>query len=220
MKNVLKKVASKLPIFLQQQLKRYYFAYQIKNNMFMTNEKEYYCLERWVSKGDWVIDIGANIGHYTIKLSNIVGKQGRVIAFEPIPETFELLSANVSFSKNKNVTLLNMCASDSTQILGMNIPRFNTGLNNYYEAHVTKEDSDIQVLCFPIDMLNLKNEIKLIKIDAEGHDLEVLIGAKKILKTYHPILIIEDNSSDIANYLKPFDYKLEKKGDSTNCVYL
>lgn len=74
MRDFLKKIASKLPGRVQQEIKRIYFANQIGKNRFLTDEVEYDHLHEWVSDGDWVIDVGANIGHYTKKLSDLVGK--------------------------------------------------------------------------------------------------------------------------------------------------
>ncbi|MDX2502910.1 MAG: hypothetical protein QNL62_00330, partial [Gammaproteobacteria bacterium] len=87
MRDIVKRLASKLPKRIQQELKRRYFSYQIRNNKFETNEQEFACLDQWVGESDWVIDVGANIGHYTKRLSELVGGKGRVLAFEPIPDT-------------------------------------------------------------------------------------------------------------------------------------
>jgi len=205
---------------MQQGLKRRYFSYQINKNVFETDELEYACLDRWVGVGDWVIDVGANIGHYTKRLSELVGTAGRVIAFEPIPDTFELLAANSALFKNNNVTLLNACASESTQMLGMQIPQFNTGLSNYYMAHLTESsEADLQVLCLAIDSLFSEQQIKLVKIDAEGHDLSVLKGMNKVLRSCRPVLIIEDDSSEIEHYLKGFGYQSERLDNSHNKIF-
>ncbi len=220
MRNFVKVVASKLPKRMQQELKRWYFSYQIKKNKFLTNELEYSCLGQWVGEDDWVIDVGANIGHYTKRLSELAGNGGRVIAFEPTPDTFELLAANSALFKNNNVTLINACASDSTQMLGMKIPQFNTGLSNYYMAHLTESSAaDLQVLCLAIDSLALAQPIKLVKIDAEGHDLSVLKGMSRMLNECHPILIVEDDSSELETYLKDFGYKSNRLENSHNKIF-
>ena len=108
--------------------------------------------------GDTVLDIGANIGHYTARLSNLVGANGRVIAFEPIPETFELLACNVARLAIQNVTLINAAACDSTTEVGMAVPGFESGLSNYYMAHISQEATDLRVLGIDIGSLNLPTE--------------------------------------------------------------
>src|SRR5688572_25618258 len=127
MKLFLKRIAARLPDRWQQELKRRYFRSEIRRGRFRTNEREYGLLSALVSPEDWVLDVGANIGHYTVRFSELVGKLGRVISFEPVPETFELLAANIALI-TPNVTLINAAASDSTRVIGMEIPRFDSGL--------------------------------------------------------------------------------------------
>lgn len=219
MNNLFKAISSKLPKSLQQELKRLLFSRQIRKGTFKTDEKEYLILDRWVKKGDWVLDIGANVGHYTVKLSELVGESGRVIAFEPIPDTFELLAANIARLSSRNVTLLNVGASSSTSLHGMALPKFDTGLDNYYMARITTNNPTIEILCLSIDSLNLSECIRLVKIDAEGHDLQVLKGMRSLLEKDHPVLIIEEGSSDISEYLSRFGYSFEIIDGSHNRVF-
>lgn len=215
----LKKVASKLPKKYQQELKRLYFKKQIKGNVFVSDEKEFDCLDKWVGEGDWVLDIGANVGHYTRKLSDLIGATGRVMAFEPIPDTFELLAANVVGLTFNNVSLFNVAVSDSSSIQGMRLPKFDTGLDNYFMAKITNDSPSLNILCLSLDSLKLPNRIALAKIDAEGHDLIVLKGMESILKKDHPILIIEDDSSEIDSYLSELDYSSERINGSHNKIF-
>lgn len=220
MKEFLKKIASNLPVRFQQELKRHLFSRQIRKNRFLTDEKEYSQIGRWLAEGDWVIDVGANIGHYTKKFSEVVGESGRVIAFEPVPITFELLASNVALFEHNNVTLLNMAASESTDVLGMSIPTFQTGLKNYYRGHLTRDNADISVMTFPIDAMSLPPKVRLVKIDAEGHDLSVLKGMKGMLEDSHPVIIIEDDSAEIGEFLSGLGYTAERIEDSHNTVFV
>src|SRR5689334_11447094 len=111
MSDFLKRTAARLPNRWQQQLKRILFASQIRGGRFYTSEAEYALLSRLVSPGDWVLDIGANVGHYTVRFSELVHREGRVFAFEPVPETFELLAANTALAALNNITLINAAAS-------------------------------------------------------------------------------------------------------------
>jgi len=172
-----------------------------------------------ITAGDWVVDVGANVGHYTKRFSDLVGPEGRVIAVEPVPETFELLSANVLLFQHSNVTLLNVAASDQPGVAGMQIPRFETGLNNYYQANLSKGTADIYVLTVRLDALACPHPIKLIKIDAEGHDPAVLRGAEALLARDHPILIVETGSSDVAEHLRRFGYTSERLPHSPNTLF-
>jgi len=69
-------------------------------------------LKKNVKKGDTVVDIGAHIGYFTIILSDLVGNDGKVIAFEPNPITFSILKKNIETNSLSNVILENLAISD------------------------------------------------------------------------------------------------------------
>ncbi|MDH3691509.1 MAG: FkbM family methyltransferase [Gammaproteobacteria bacterium] len=219
MRTFLKKIASYLPKSIQHSLKRRYFSYQIRNNTFRTDEPEFAYVDKVLKECDWVIDIGANIGHYTLRFAELVGPQGRVIAFEPVPETFDLLSSNVWQKKYRNVTLINAAASDVTRLAGMDIPSFDTGLENYYMAHLTQNANGLQVLCLQVDGLSLLHPVSLVKIDAEGHDFVVLNGMKALLERDRPVVIIEEDSENIKNFMSRLGYQFSRLPASHNALY-
>jgi FkbM family methyltransferase len=215
----LRRLASHLPLRLQQELKRLYFARQLRNGTLQLDEKEFQRLEEWVETGDWVLDLGANVGHYTAKLSRLVGPTGRVLAFEPVRETFELLSANVARLPSQNVTLFNVAASDSARIAGMTMPRFDDGLDNYYSAQLTNGIGISSVLCLPIDTLRLAAKIKLAKVDVEGHEFRALKGMEHIIACDRPILIVEGRSKEVEAFLAQYGYEAETDERSPNRVF-
>lgn len=219
MKSTLKRIAARLPGAWQQELKRMYFARQMHRGTFTTNEREYGMLPEFVADGDWVLDIGANIGHYTARLSELVGPRGRVLAFEPVPETFALLAANVARLAHRNVTLLNVAASDTSRVQGMEIPTFATGLDNLYMAKLTGRDGALGVLCVAVDQLALDHPIRLAKIDAEGHEVSVLKGMRGILERDRPVLIVEDNSPEIMTFLDGLGFESERLARSSNRIF-
>lgn len=220
MRQLLKRLAARLPGPLQLALKRRYYANQIRMRSFRTSEPEYEMLPQMVSSGDWVLDIGANVGHYTLRLSELVGQQGRVISLEPVPETFELLVANAALSKCKNITLINAAGSESTGVSGMVIPKDEDGgLDNLYLAHLSETAPGLQVLCIAVDSLDLSHPVRLVKVDTEGHELSVLRGMKGLLERDHPTLIVEDNDPEVGVYLAGFRYASEKLANSSNTIF-
>jgi FkbM family methyltransferase len=152
----------------------------------------------------------------------LVGPNGRVIAIEPVPESFALLAANVQLFKFNNVTLMNVAASDKSALVGMDIPYFKTGLRNLYEARLTTDSSHLQglwVVTLLLDSLALPNKVALVKIDTEGHELQVLRGMAQLLHRDHPTLIVETNSSEVSEFLNSFGYVSEKLAKSPNTVF-
>lgn len=217
--NFIRKLTSYFTPYCQQELKRFRYHYQIKRDTFRSEEPEFDILEQFISEGDWVIDVGANIGHYTKRFSDLVGAEGRVIAIEPVPFTFALLASNVSLFNWGNVTLLNVAASKRTTVLGMAIPDFERRLKNYYQASIVDSESHLQVMAINFDSLKISHRVSLIKIDAEGHDPIVLQGMLDLLKRDHPTLIIETTSPQVFQILAELGYKREKLAGSPNTIF-
>ncbi len=217
---MLKQIAARLPNQWQTGLKRIHFRRQIRKGVFQTDEPEYKMLHNFISPGDWVIDIGANVGHYTKRFSELVGAQGRVIAFEPVPTTFSLLSANVELFAHSNVSLINAAVSDKLDVAGMSIPKFSTGLTNYYEARLSSSsDNVLTVLTLSLDSLGINQGVALVKIDVEGHESFVLAGMQKLIEKHHPVLIIETDSKEVITRLTSMDYVSEKLPGSPNVLF-
>ena len=215
--HVLKRVAARLPESIQHELRRLFFRRQIHAGRFVTDEQEYKELDRFISPGDWVLDIGANVGHYALRMSALVGGHGRVIAFEPVPETFAILAANASLFPHANVSLLNVAISDGTGTAGMQIPRFSEGLVNYYQARLTSESAALCVMALAIDALMLP-KVRLVKIDVEGHEFPALSGMRQLLERDHPVLIVETNTQKTIDFVRGFRYEIQRLPGSSNVL--
>lgn len=177
-------------------------------------------LADFVREGDWAVDVGANVGQYTKRLSDLVGRSGRVFAFEPVPATFALLAANAERFAHANVSLFNAAVSARLDVMGMAIPRFSTGLVNYYEAHLTQTpDSGVQVLTLPLDSLNIEHPVALVKIDAEGHEAHVLAGMWALIDRFKPVLIVETGPTALIDDLKRHGYRADRAPGSSNVVF-
>lgn len=227
----LKRLAAALPGRWQSELKKRRFARQIRNGTFATDEPEYAILPDVLQPGDWVLDVGANVGHYTKRFSDLVGPHGRVVAFEPVPETFAILAANSREFEHENVTLINAAASDSLNTVAMSIPRFDTGLDNFYMAHIESgphiesghaeagDPSGLSVLSLPVDALGMGDEVALVKIDAEGHEASVLEGMQGILERAKPVLIVETESEGVIAQLTAKGYDADRLDGSPNVLF-
>lgn len=217
----LRRVVSSLPMDWQSELKRIHFRRRINRGTFVSDEPEFSILSRIVSRGDLVVDIGANVGFYTKRLAELVGNEGRVIAFEPVPETFVLLVNNLESCGINNVTLINTAVSDITGVVGMAVPKYSdTGQRNYYQAHIASSiESELQVLTVSLDAMRIPKTVGLIKIDAEGHEILVLKGMQETLRRDHPLLIVEMNHREVWELLESLDYVGIRLPGSPNTVF-
>lgn len=219
-----KRLAALLPEHVQTRLKLRRYGRQIKLGTFDGGEPEFDQLEKWVKKGDWVLDIGANIGHYSYKLSRLVGEDGRVIAFEPVPQTFHLLTNNVAAFQHRNVTVMNCAASDAVTFVRMAIPTLHSGLENLYMAKISQgsavQGSEVVgALAIPVDALNIPGRVSLIKIDVEGHEMSAITGMEALIKRDGPVLIVEGREAAIEEKLRLAGYEASDFPGSPNRVF-
>jgi len=131
------------------------------------------------------LDIGANIGNHTAYFARYFS---RVIAFEPNPMVFAVLSANV-VAIGGGVEIINVGLSDKTGNVYFQTNESNLGASRISDKP-TPHKVDVSTLDVFIDSLSLAH-CKFIKIDVEGHEYNVISGAKKLLQSCHPIIAME-----------------------------
>ena len=163
------------------------------------NEKDLAILKHIVKPGDRVIDIGANVGWYTKALSNLVGEKGCVYSIEPVPQTFELLSFCIKKLRLTNVLLFNNAISEKDGSLIMEVPKYEGSGYNFYRSRIVNPVRLNQSLKhYEVDSKSLdslfsecSNRMSFIKCDVEGHELQVIKGAKKIISKFRPAWLME-----------------------------
>ncbi|MEM9950748.1 MAG: FkbM family methyltransferase [Chloroflexota bacterium] len=155
-----------------------------------------------ITKGDTVMDIGANIGVHTLYLSQLVGHEGKVISLEPFPPVLEKLNANLSRNNIENVTVESVAASDTPS----ERPMVNVYSNNEGTASLWHEEANgirHVVSVTTIDEIVEKHQLtslKLIKMDIQGSEALALKGAQNTLRNFRPVIIFEyDESWQVAN---------------------
>jgi len=219
-KLAVRKLAARLPGSWRRQLRFWHTQRKINSGRFRSEEPEYDLLPGLLREGEWAIDIGANLGHYTARLSELVGPSGRVFAFEPVLETFAILSRNALLLRQGNVTLFNIAASDRVRVVDINIPKYQDGLTNFYQARIGGycEENSIRSFAMPIDGLSIENKVSLIKIDAEGHERAVLMGMHALLRRDKPILILETADAELESEIASMGYDIERMDSSPNLL--
>lgn len=215
----IRKLVSLLPTSWQTGLFRARYRWQIRTGRFTSPEPEFKVVRSLVREGDWVLDIGANVGHYTKAFSDAVGRTGRVLSFEPIPRTFELLASNCRHFQYSNVTLFSAAASDHELLVSMEIPADKDGAN-YYQARIAAESArSVPVLCLKVDSLGVHSRVALVKIDAEGHEAMVLKGMVCLLRRDHPVVILEGGAREAEGLMRELGYESTSLSGSPNVIY-
>jgi len=147
--------------------------------------------------GSIFIDIGSNIGYYSLLAKNLVGLKGKVHSFEPTPRTFKILKGNTINFKNikiNQLALLNKEGSVFFTDYGSQYSVFNT-LNKRMDKDFFKgkKAKTIKIKTIILDEYCRENNIKpdFIKIDAEGTEYLILEGMSHVLKSSRPLIILE-----------------------------
>ena len=187
-----------------------------------------------LKKNDTFVDVGAHFGFFSLLASNIVGTDGKVIAYEGGKDTYQILSKNLK--TKANIQANNKVVSNTQG--EVYFYQFPTAYSEYNSLDIEQyKDTDWiesnPPKATPMDSIRLSEELNgqsvdMIKIDVEGGELGVLAGLEEYLVDYNPIIIIEYLSADRSNqshvlaakYLTDKGYQshiINEKGEVKSC---
>ena len=148
--------------------------------------KEHFALDK---KGGSIIDVGANIGNHSVYFSKICKK---VLSIEPNPACYFLIKANLLANSCENVTVLNKAVSDTIGTANLCFDYLHTGGGSILPSGKKVETETIQVETVTLDSLMGEVEkISCLKIDAEGHEVNIINGARNLLTRDKPLVVFE-----------------------------
>lgn len=162
-------------------------------------------VKRLVKSDFTVLDVGANIGYFTL----IMARQARqVYSFEPEPRNFQILKKNVETNNIKNARLYNAAVAESSGSSTLHLCDANRGMHRIYESKWCKAGA-VQVPTVRIDDVIAAadfDNVGLVKIDVEGAELGVLKGMRKLLEEGKTTVLMEFHPPSIVEYgAKPRD---------------
>jgi FkbM family methyltransferase len=145
-----------------------------------------------VKAGDSVVDIGANIGYYTLLLAKLVGEQGRVFAFEPEPRNLKLLQKNVALSGYRNIVVIPKAASNTTGNARLYLSDYNNGDHRMSNSSEPRDSIAISTVRIDEELRSYDRPIRLIKMDVQGHEASALEGMPELLSRNRSISILSE----------------------------
>jgi FkbM family methyltransferase len=141
-----------------------------------------------VQRGNVVYDLGANVGYYSLLASVLVGPDGQVFSFEPVPRNLGFLRRHIELNRVKNCSVFDVAVSNSN-----GTAKFDFG-SHFHLGHLGGEsENTVSVRTVTLDSLVTSGEIKppnVIKCDIEGAEFNALTGARGTLSKYSPVIFL------------------------------
>jgi FkbM family methyltransferase len=215
------------------------FSRQIKYlGNYSTESLEAQVFEKYLKPGARILDLGANIGFYTLLASSKVGTNGQVIAFEPSPQNFKLINLSLKANSFSNVITVNSAVSDFVGKSFLHLsPYYNSEhslFNYHYSSGHMDNSNQILIDVTTVDKIledSFDYAVDLIKMDIEGSESKALAGMQRVLdENEHLVLITEfwpkgfenanSNPLDFLKKLEELNFKIhhidEAKGHTYN----
>ena len=160
--------------------------------------------------GDVFYDIGANVGYYTLLGAKLIGNTGTVVSVEPALRNICLLNRHLALNRLSNVQIVSAASADHG-----GLRRFVFG-NNYAVGHLAFEEAvgqsaAIDPLTFIVPVVSIDSiyettglASKVVKIDVEGAEFEVLRGSVKVISSCRPTIILSTHSEKLKAQCKEF----------------
>jgi FkbM family methyltransferase len=145
-----------------------------------------------VKEGMNVVDMGANIGYYTLLAARRVGPHGRVYAFEPEPQNFKLLAENIRLNGYENVVAVQKAVSNETGAAALFLSLRGSGSHSLLPSRDYGKET-IAIETVTLDEFFEKEgspTIQVIKMDVEGWEIEALGGMRRLLMRNSPLKMI------------------------------
>ncbi len=187
-------------------------------------------VEKIIHKGDYVIDVGAAIGYFTLIFARSVGDSGKVIAFEPKEGRCKILATNLSLNDYRNTTIENSAImskdvtpkffSRNDTIAGLRYIKNENEHHDYLDTYTFQKPVEVRTTDLDGYLIEHKilEKISFMKIDVDGPELIVLQSAKKLLQNPDLKILMEwdkesakisdCNPADIIDILHQNDFEI------------
>lgn len=167
-------------------------------------------------EGGCFVDAGANIGNHTVFYA-LEMKASKVFSFEPIPETFEILSRNIALNHlDQIVTAFACCVSNAQSTAGFKaFDLTNIGATRLFESN----EGDIPMIT--LDQVLGEQQVDFLKVDVEGMEVQAILGARRLIQRDKPVIHVEswDEISVVRSMLMEWNPQYQIK-QMKNCNYL
>lgn len=182
-----------------------------------------------VKRGDVVIDIGANIGYYTLQFARLVGDEGKVFAFEPDPTNFATLKRNVEANGYRNVVLIQKACSSEAGRLKLFLSDDNKGDHRLYDSGDGRSYVEVDVVRIDDYFEHYTGKVNLIKMDIQGAEYGALSGMTNLIERNPDLVLVTEfwplgfkrsgvSASDFVALLQKLGFNILHINDVRNTI--
>lgn len=180
-----------------------------------------------VKEGDVVVDLGANLGYYTLLAARLVGQKGKVYAFEPEPINYSLLLKNIELNGYDNVVTMQKAISNVVGTVRLFLDNKNTGAHTIYQPSDRREFIEVESVTLDEFFKDKKHQVNVIKMDIEGAEMAAFSGMDRVIREnenlemfiefYFPGIRRAGNSPEefIRRLLEDYHFSILAIGDYT-----
>jgi FkbM family methyltransferase len=154
----------------------------------LMGKEEMPLLKKLVEPGMQIVDVGANIGLYTLLLARLTGEIGHVFAFEPEPNLFSVLCENCEANNAVNVTPFRCAAGDANGRATFERATFNSGDNRLGGSKPGAQSIEVEVA--RLDEVLPVQTVQFIKLDVQGHEVAALTGMHRLLASSPDVRVL------------------------------
>ena len=186
--------------------------------------REFIFLHQFLKEEMVALDVGANLGEYTLFMAKRLTR-GRVLSFEPMEFVRSQLQENVKLNNFNRVDIFDFGLSDKKQKLNLHeVDDGNEGLGTLFLGNKKSKGSleiELETLDEKWDSFQLQR-LEFVKIDVEGSELHVLLGAIKTITKFRPLILVEVSEEnfkaagystlDLETFFKKINYKAKRVG--------
>ncbi|WP_020532931.1 FkbM family methyltransferase [Flexithrix dorotheae] len=196
----------------------YIFLKTFVHKIYLKEHYQVKFLSKMIKDGDYCIDIGANLGYFSIPISQLIGKSGKLFSIEPVELFREVLLRNVAYFSGDNVEVMPYALGeeDEKEIM-LGTPNVD-GVIRHGRTEVlenTEENTDLAyqhkaVMMKPETLFSDLPRLNFIKCDVEGYELHIIPHFLSLIEKFRPILEIEidplSHKLEIIDMLSPLKY--------------
>lgn len=150
-------------------------------------------VKKEIRVGDTVLDIGANIGYFTLLFAKQVGPRGKVFAFEPDPTNYSILKKNIEMNGYNNVILIQKAVSDTNGKIRLYLSEDNKGDHRIYDSYDNRQFVEIDSIRLD-DYFKDNPGVSFIKMDVQGAEGSALAGMQELLDKSKGVKLIMEFS--------------------------